>query len=487
MLLWKNFDQLLNTCRAAFDQNRTFQRARRLMIGLLFCTSRHLTSNAICTTGRQHLDWSADHRLFSRANWDPDKLFDLILNAAVPWLPAGDAPICVALDDTLCRKSGRVIPNVAFHRDPQSPPFHVNLVPGLRCIQFSLILAPPTDGPARAVPIQFKVVSNPPKPRKNAPDEVKDAYSLIKRANRVTAVASRTIANLRQSIDANPALTGRPLLLVADGSYTNNDVIRLLPPNVQFIGRIRKDADLYHPLSQKPNAASPHRGRPRCYGPKAPTPEQLLRDPAVPFVKVSAFAAGQRHAFQVKTFDIVYWRSTGTKLPLRLVVVKPVGYRLRNGAKLLYRQPSFLICTNPDMELSALLQSYIHRWEIECNHRDEKSFVGIAEGQVRNPKAVKRLPPFQVAGYSLLLLASLNAYGFQRSDDYFPLPKWRGESARPSITDIIQLLRAQIAGAALDSHSSPNNYFHFDPLGRPSTKPGKRPDPDLNSGTFSVA
>jgi hypothetical protein len=73
-------------------------------------------------------------------------------------------------------------------------------------------------------------------------------------------------------------------------------------------------------------------------------------------------------------------------------------------------------------ELTILLQAYVDRWEIECHHRDEKSLIGTAQGQVWNPLAVVRLPQFQVAIYSLLLLASILAYGFQRSAVYLPPP-----------------------------------------------------------------
>ena len=44
----------------------------------------------------------------------------------------------------------------------------------------------------------------------------------------------------------------------------------------------------------------------------------------------------------------------------------------------------------------------------------------MAQGQVRSPQAVSRLPQFQVAAYSLLLLASLLSSGFQRTADYLP-------------------------------------------------------------------
>jgi hypothetical protein len=57
-------------------------------------------------------------------------------------------------------------------------------------------------------------------------------------------------------------------------------------------------------------------------------------------------------------------------------VIKPLGYRLRAGSKLLCRQPAFLVRTDVNLDLQLLVQSYIRRWEIECNHREEKSLLG---------------------------------------------------------------------------------------------------------------
>jgi len=166
--------------------------------------------------------------------------------------------------------------------------------------------------------------------------------------------------------------------------------------------------------------------------------------------------------FSLKIAQPVYWRKSGSGRPLMLVVVKPVGYRLRNGSKLLYRDPAFLICTDLTLAIETLLQAYIDRWQIECNHREEKSFLGVAQGQVRSPLAVARLPQFQVAGYSLLLLASLIAFGFQRTAEFLPLPKWRGKSIRPSVLDILNLLRQQIFSRQLQPvPDNENSFGHF--------------------------
>lgn len=270
-------------------------------------------------------------------------------------------------------------------------------------------------------------------------------------------------------MDERAETAERQLIISGDGSYTNKAVLRNLPLRTTFIGRIRKDAKLHLPLPERDGAT----GRPRLYGPQAPTPEQILQDDSIPVVKISCFAAGQLRQIPVKVFGPVYWRKAGADLPLLLVVVKPLGYRLRIGSKRLYRQPAFLICTDVDLGLQLLLPSYIQRWEIECNHRDEKSLLGVAQGQVRSPQAVSRLPQFQVAAYSLLLLASLLSSGFQRTTDYLPLPKWRRQAARPSLLDLLNLLRNQIFARGVDAPVLSFDRFAADatPPDVKSTKP----------------
>jgi len=450
------FDALLQSWRVVFPQQRSFDRAYRLTFGLLACLREHLTSSAICTTGRQFLDWSADYRLFNRSPWDPHRLFDALIDGAVAFLAADPMPIIVALDDTICRKTGRRIPGVSTWRDPQSPKFHTNLIPGLRFVQASLLVSQTQPGPARALPLRFEPAALPPKPKKNASDDERQQYKQQRKKCCLSNIGVGVIQSLREAFYQRATTRLRTLLMVVDGSYTNRAVLSQLPLNTILLGRIRKDAKLCFPVL----AGSVKKGRPRRYGSPAPTPEQILRDDSIPLIEVQAFAAGKLQTFKIKVVENLFWRKAGCDRPLRLLVIKPLGYRLRNGSKLLYREPAFLICTDLNLPVNTLIQAYVYRWEIECNHRDEKSFVGVAEGQVRNPKAVGRLPQFQVAAYSLLLLASLQAYGFDRSDDFLPLPKWRRKSIRPSILDLLDLLRAQLLGRSCAS-PPPANFIHF--------------------------
>ena len=75
MHLLETYDRLFQPLRSVFPQERTFQRAYRLSLGLLTSPAPHLTSTALCTLGRQFRDWTADYRLFSRSPWKPRQLF----------------------------------------------------------------------------------------------------------------------------------------------------------------------------------------------------------------------------------------------------------------------------------------------------------------------------------------------------------------------------------------------------------------------------
>jgi len=76
-----------------------------------------------------------------------------------------------------------------------------------------------------------------------------------------------------------------------------------------------------------------------------------------------------------------------------------------------------LLSTDLDSPVQELIASYLERWQIEVNHREEKSTLGLGDAQVRNELSVPRQPAFVVAVYAMLLLAALRAYGPERTGD----------------------------------------------------------------------
>jgi hypothetical protein len=114
-----------------------------------------------------------------------------------------------------------------------------------------------------------------------------------------------------------------------------------------------------------------------------------------------------------KEVSTLYWRQGSKRRALRLLVIAPTAYRNHKLAKTLYRQPAYLFTIDLKTATVELIQAYFDRWQIEVNHREEKTTFGVGQAQVRSPLSVPRQPAFSVAIYAMLLLASLKAYGPQ--------------------------------------------------------------------------
>jgi hypothetical protein len=213
------------------------------------------------------------------------------------------------------------------------------------------------------------------------------------------------------------------------------------------------------------------RGRQRCYGDRLPTPEQYRQDPAIPWQSVRACAAGSVYDFQIKTIAPIRWKTAGGQRQLLLLIIRPVAYRLKQGADLNYRKPAYLICTDPTLSAEQILQAYLWRWEIEVNFRDEKTLLGFGEPQVRTEAAVRTTADFFVFVYALLLLALQQC---QLAHTPLPLPRWqRPKPKRPlqrvSTSQAISLFRASLWSAALGL-TNKNGFAMVNP---PTTKPSQ--------------
>jgi hypothetical protein len=391
-----------------------------LYYGIL-CLSRHTITGLLYTGASQFVDWTADYRLYSQKRVDPALLF-AVARQEVEHLLDASAPLVVAMDDSILRKSGTKTPGVAWRADPTGPAFQINFVLGRRVLQLSAALPCGLQGAARSIPIDFVDAPTAKKPGKKAGQEELTAYKEQQKQKNINTVG---LARVKLLVDSSK----RNLWLTVDGRFTNRSILKNLPEGVTLIGRIRADAKLFG--VPEGEVISPAGGRPRRYGKPLPTPQELLKDQAIPWQQVSGYAAGKVHQFRIKTLDGVKWKSAGAGEVLRLIVIAPLGYRLHKGGKMLYRQPAYLICTDTELPLEKLLQAYLWRWGIEVNFRDEKSVLGIGDAQVRHPESVDRVPACAVAAYSMLLLAGIAVYGPEGVPQELLDPKWlRGRKPR---------------------------------------------------------
>ena len=446
----------------AFAQRRTWQRGYRLALSQLLCLGRHTVTNLLATCGRQFIDWSGDYRLFSQARWDPRGVFRPVIGGVMGLCPDKDVFV-VAMDDTHLRRSGKHTPGVSWGRDPLGPPFHCNLILRQRFIQVSAALytaAPPAA--ARAVPIRFQHCPPVAKPKRSAePAEWKEYRKQCRERNLCTEGAA-ILYQLRQELDQHHHAWHRLLVACVDASYFNQTVVKRLPERTCLIGRTRKDVKLFF-LPAPPE--QPVRGPHAKYGQPAPSPEQLRQDASIPWQQVTAFASGKLHTFRIKTIAPVLWAKAGADRPLRLVVIAPTGYRLRKGSRLLYRQPAYLLCTDPDLPVERLVQYYLWRWDIECDHREEKHVLGVGQAQVTAELSVQRQPELAVASYAMLLLAAARAFGQDALELTLPPPKWLANRTKPRVTieDLLHQLRCEVWAHGLERLTANCDHFVNEP------------------------
>jgi hypothetical protein len=359
---------LINQCANAFNQDSAWKTGRDLAFGTLNCMGRHTLTGMLTASGQQFMDWSSAYRLFSQHRVDTSGLFDVARSGVLQEL--GKQQMIVAhIDDTILKKTGRHIPGTAWRRDPLGPHFQTNFIWGQRFLQISMAL-PDHQGcsQSRAKPIDFHHCPTVKKPRQTDGEQDWKNYKEQQRKLKLSKQGSERLKQLRDALDKQ-GVNEKQLIVSVDGSYTNGEVLKHLPPRVTLIGRIRKDTKLYASPEKQPDL-----GRKRVYGERLPTPEQVRQSDQYPWQEVNAWAAGKEHKFNVKVIKNTLWRSAGQKHNLQLVVIRPLGYRLTKLSKMLYREPAYLICTDNELNIEQLLQDYLWRWEIEVNFNG-KQFI----------------------------------------------------------------------------------------------------------------
>ena len=469
MKLLPQFLNLVQRWRPCFADYRTHRRAVGFALALLVSLGRRTISRAICAQQRQFQSWASDYKLFSMSRWSPRSLFDVVLNLGLEWV-SKTQPVVIALDDTITRKTGHHIPHASTLRDPLSPAYHTNLVWALRFIQAVLLICPVDGvGAARAIPIAFNLAPPVPKPKnKKAPAPVSAAshpngtnvahkttdpewkqYYHMRRQQGLSAQGAILIQQIRSRLDAIAGFTQRILWVVVDASYCNRTVLSRIAERTVLIGRARKDIH----LSALPDAQS-GRGRRRVYGKDLGTPEQMRQDNSIPWQRATIFAAGRAHPLRYKSVGPLLWRRGAQRLPLRLIIIAPLAYHAHGHR--LYRQPAYLLVTDPAADVVQVLQAYFYRWEIEVDQKEEKDLLGVGQAQVWSEQAVPRQPAFHVASYAMLLLAAIQCFGLNSISVLPRLPDWRIHKPplRLSATQLIALLRAELD--ALDDSSSPH-------------------------------
>lgn len=348
-----------------------------IFAGWVQSNGTHAVTEALVVTGvsaRRHHE--AYHRFFSRGTWSADELGRLLFGAIVRVL-AAEAPVRIAVDDTLAPKKGRHVFGIGSHLDAVRSTKRFRVFCFGHCWVVLAVLVPvPFSSSARvwALPVLFRLY-------RNKKECAKKAHPYRKKTE---------LAREMLDLFLTWVAVGR-IELAADSAYCNDTVTRDLPARMILLGSMRPDAV----LTALPEAARGKQGgRPRKRGEVLAKPEVIGRDGRRAWKTCDLMLYGKREHVHYKECVGQWYRACGTRL-LRVVIVwMPKGaIDLR-----------VFFSTDAAMSVEQILEGYAGRWSIETTFKNLKQLLGFADSQARKKQAVERTAPFVGLMYTMLVL-----------------------------------------------------------------------------------
>lgn len=413
------------------------------LLAHILCQQRHCITGLLSTMGEQDQDWKKHFELYA-SQLDSQRLFEPILQGAIELLDP-EAPLVLAIDDSLLSKTGRKILESGYYRDPLGPPFHTNLIRALKFVQISIAL-PNKNNPKRArlIPVALRIIPKLAKLPKGASAQQALEHERLRQSNTVAWHAVELLKQLREFIDTQiPNGKKRRLLLCGDGHYTVESLLSELPHHTDYLGRTRGDMHIRQPAQPGESLGQP--GRPPSYGEKLPTPEELRKDKSLAWEEFYIKTGHGQTRVRYKHIAQAKWPSLGEKQMVQVIVIAPFRFKKTKQGPWGYTQPAYLLCTDPAQPLQELIQTYLWRWDIEVNFKEQKQLLGMGQAQVRRTASVHSAPAVAVAAYAGLHLAYARINQGPLPALAYKPPKWyrRKPNTRPSTAILLEEIRRQ--------------------------------------------
>jgi hypothetical protein len=373
---------LLATLRPCFTAP-SFRTFAALVAGLIAQPGRRTITGMLAGAGLAAA-WhhSRAHWFFAGARWQPDRLGLAVAALIVARLLPADAPLLIAVDDSLFRRSGRRVHGAAWCHDGAAKGPKGNRVAWGHCwVIAGLVLCLPVLDRPICLPVLARLW------RTNGPTKQVIAGQLV------TALAG--------------AVPGRTVHVVADAWYAGVDgapgaarggtrARGGFPPGVSLTSRLRGNAVLTAIATPDP---SPERrrsgGRPRRIGARLGTPDRLAATAAWTTSTVTRY--GRTDTVQLAEV-VCLWYGAYRSRTVRVILVRDPDRPTRCGY-----QPA-LISTDLTSPAAAIVERYAARWSVEVAIEDAKQTTGVGQARNRVAAAVERTVPFALITQTLVII-----------------------------------------------------------------------------------
>ena len=382
-----------------------------LVTGLIAAPARRTVCRMLTASGASGT-WhhSRAHRFFASARWNPDHVGLVVMGLILGWLVPTGAPLVIAVDDTMFRRSGKHVWAACWAYDGSR---HVaagqqKLSRGTTFVVAAVVVTLPFLDRPIALPVLARLW------RPGGPTKTTLAREMI------TLIAT--------------ARRDRTVHVIADSAYMCK-ALRRLPANVTLTGPLPRHAALWavHPELDEPPCMRGRRGRPRTRGAKIGTPDQLGATTDAQMVTVTRY--GRTRTITVHERRCL-WYGVYRSQPVRVIVIREP------------RRPGLaLVTTDPRTPAAQLVERYASRWAIEIPFSDTKHIIGVGEARNRTRLAVERTVPFGLFAQSLVIIwYHLAGHHPTVVTEHRRRARWYATKAHPSHQDmLIKLRRVLIA------------------------------------------
>jgi len=361
------------------------------------------------------------HRFFANARWCSDELGLRLAVLIVERFCDPDAPVLVAIDDTLLHRLGRKIHGCFWHHDATANSQKTAVAWGNNWVVVGICIKLAFLERTACLPVLFRLWQprRPQYAKQNKPDPERPGKPQLARAL-VELLAAR--------------LPDRQIDVVGDAAYAT-EAWKGLPGRVTITSRLRSNAALYAPTPPRTGK----RGRPRTWGPRLPKLDQIATSPATHWVAATVRRYGKTETLKLHVIDCL-WEPLGPDTPVRVILIqdttKPCGYELA------------LITTDLTSTAGQIVERYSDRWPIEVAFEDGKELFGVGNARNRTRNAVERTAPFQFLTMSLAIVwYALHGHHPDDVTEHRARAPWYLTKTTPSFADMLAKLRRAIIAA----------------------------------------
>lgn len=354
----------------------TWKYAQTLLIGAIICNGKRTVSSTLRAMGlSQEKRFERYHRVLSKAKWSEFTLAKVLLGLLIALLPK-TAPILIAMDETVERRSGKKITTKGCYRDAcRSSHSLVVKCFGLKWLCATLIIKLPWSNRPWALP--FMTVLCPSKKH----DEKKGIRhkSSIDRAMQMVYIISR--------------LVKQRWIFVGDGGFA---CIKLghvcVKSGAALVSRLRLDASLFEGI---PVSTEKRRGRKAVKGAKISSLKQQIKDGNLQWQEARIAWYGSVLKSVKLTTGVNLWYKPGKK-PLQIrwvLVLDPVSNRIEA-----------FFSTDINMNALGIIENFVLRWNIEVTFEEVRAHLGVETQRQWADKAIRRTTPVLMGLFSLVCL-----------------------------------------------------------------------------------